>query len=710
MPLGDVARLGVQIDLTGDLDKGVVKASKDLTGLAKATAKTEADAKKSAAAFDKLAQEAKEAGFELKKDPSAGMRKLQEQAKRAGYELEKTGRGTSRLGKALSGLKGNLLTGLGLGAGFAAFNLIAQAITTVVDFMKEAQAASSDLAEQQSKLGAVFSDSAQELREWSETASTSMGLSQRAALEAAGTFGNFLQAMKLTEEQSADMSKEMVQLSADLASFNNTAGGSEEVLEAIAAGLRGETEPMMRYGVVLLETNVKQKMLQMGMKATSGVFTDAQKVMARHALIMEKTAKAQGDFARTGTSSANMARTLAGRTEDVQAKMGRFADNVTKVAQGLAIDLVNALDDAADHFHTLERLMSPHLALQEDITKALIAEVEARGMSSKGIEEFVKQQYALAESTKRTAEQEERLAVLNKTLKDDLDFYLQYRPDLLESLTAERDALMGVSTATDGNTQALSLNAEGQAKYIAFLTEFLKLTPEQIKLLTATTGATEGLTGATGEQTVAVKKVTRATIDMGQATAIATTKYGEERKSIRKLIANVRDLRHERDLSVQRFLKNSQDIEDLSNQQARAFRKGRLREAAAIQLVIDRLEEQREAITATMALMTKVLVGRGLKGFVGDLFGNFNRRSGGNKNQGQFATGGVMYPGDYGTVGERGMERVSNKGGVTVIEPMGGRSMAQTINVTVRPLIPAYEVNRELGRIGTTRRSGAGVL
>jgi hypothetical protein len=56
------------------------------------------------------------------------------------------------------------------------------------------------------------------------------------------------------------------------------------------------------------------------------------------------------------------------------------------------------------------------------------------------------------------------------------------------------------------------------------------------------------------------------------------------------------------------------------------------------------------------------------------------------------------------------MERVSNKGGVTVIEPMGGRSMAQTINVTVRPLIPAYEVNRELGRIGTTRRSGAGVL
>jgi hypothetical protein len=80
------------------------------------------------------------------------------------------------------------------------------------------------------------------------------------------------------------------------------------------------------------------------------------------------------------------------------------------------------------------------------------------------------------------------------------------------------------------------------------------------------------------------------------------------------------------------------------------------------------------------------------------------------QNKGESAAGGVLFPGDYGTVGERGMERVSNKGGVTVIEPMGGRSMAQTINVTVRPLIPAYEVNRELGRIGTTRRSGAGVL
>ena len=105
-----------------------------------------------------------------------------------------------------------------------------------------AVSAASDLDESMSKSNMVFGESAASIQAWSQTTASSMGISQQAALEAAGTYGNLFQALGVGQEEAARLSPEVVGLAADLASFNNAS--PEETLLALRAGLTGEAEPL----------------------------------------------------------------------------------------------------------------------------------------------------------------------------------------------------------------------------------------------------------------------------------------------------------------------------------------------------------------------------------------------------------------------------------------------------------------------------------
>ena len=63
-------------------------------------------------------------------------------------------------------------------------------------------------------------------------------------------------AVGVAPEQAAELSRALVELAADLASFNNST--PEDVLIAIRSGLVGEAEPLRRYGILLSETRVAQ--------------------------------------------------------------------------------------------------------------------------------------------------------------------------------------------------------------------------------------------------------------------------------------------------------------------------------------------------------------------------------------------------------------------------------------------------------------------
>lgn len=195
------------------------------------------------------------------------------------------------------------------------------ALTTLGAAAFKASKMASDLNEETSKAEQIFGDASQSIVDFSNTASTKLGQSKTEALKAAGTFGVLGKAAGLTGTDLTQMSVQFTQLASDLASFNNTS--PEDAVLALGAGLRGEAEPLRRYGVLLDDATLRQKALALGLvKTTKEALTPANKSLAAQAVILEKTALQQGNFALTSKDAANQQRILTARIKDAQTQIG----------------------------------------------------------------------------------------------------------------------------------------------------------------------------------------------------------------------------------------------------------------------------------------------------------------------------------------------------------------------------------------------------
>lgn len=195
------------------------------------------------------------------------------------------------------------------------------ALTTLAVVAFKATKMASDLNEETSKAKQIFGDASDSILDFSKTASSKIGQSRTEALKAAGTFGVLGQAAGLTGTDLTKMSIQFTKLASDLASFNNTS--PEDAVLALGAGLRGEAEPLRRYGVLLNDATLRQKALELGLiKTTKEALTPQNKSLAAQAVILEKTALQQGNFALTAKDAANQQRTFTAKLKDLQTQMG----------------------------------------------------------------------------------------------------------------------------------------------------------------------------------------------------------------------------------------------------------------------------------------------------------------------------------------------------------------------------------------------------
>jgi hypothetical protein len=246
--------------------------------------------------------------------------------------------------------------GLGIAGALNATNLVTKGIGMMTDAIGTSIDAASDLNESMSKVNVVFGESAEEIVKWSETSASSVLMSQQAALEAAGTFGNLFDALGLASEAQVTMSKGAVQLAADLASFNNAP--VEETLLAIRSGLLGEAEPMRKFGSALTAARVEAFALAKGWVRNKKDLTEAMKVQARYEIIMQDTALAQGDVARTGEGLANQSRELDANMTNLAATIGGFIIGPANLLVGFFNDLLGALDGPEGATGALARMQA----------------------------------------------------------------------------------------------------------------------------------------------------------------------------------------------------------------------------------------------------------------------------------------------------------------------------------------------------------------
>jgi len=195
------------------------------------------------------------------------------------------------------------------------------AFGTVKSVIGPAITAASNLQESMQKVNVIFGKGASEVEKFAASAARSLGQSKQSVLDAAGAFGTFGKAAGLSGQDLAVFSNDFTTLATDLASFNNTS--PEEAVQAIGAALRGEAEPLRRFGVLLNDATLKQEALNLGIYDGKGALTAQQKILAAQAAIYKQTTDAQGDFLRTSDGLANSQRTLSAEFANIQAQLGQ---------------------------------------------------------------------------------------------------------------------------------------------------------------------------------------------------------------------------------------------------------------------------------------------------------------------------------------------------------------------------------------------------
>jgi hypothetical protein len=224
---------------------------------------------------------------------------------------------------------------------FAALGAAAGAMAIKIG--KDAIGAASDFSEEISKSRVIFGEASKDIEDFAKTAANSLGQSKKQAVSAASTFATLGKAAGLTGKDLSKFSIGFVKLASDLASFNNTS--PEDAIQAIGAALRGEAEPIRRYGILLNDATLKNEALALGLiKTTKDALSPANKVLAAQAAIYKQTSDAQGDFGRTSDGLANSQRILAANIEDVKITLGESLLPVAlKFSDFLKKDLVPAI-------------------------------------------------------------------------------------------------------------------------------------------------------------------------------------------------------------------------------------------------------------------------------------------------------------------------------------------------------------------------------
>jgi hypothetical protein len=201
------------------------------------------------------------------------------------------------------------------------FAVLGAAAVGVGAFLGKAVGAASDVQESINAVNVAFGSSAAGILKFGETAATSLGTSQVAFNNAAVRFSAFADRIVGSGNDASKFVADISVRASDFASVFNI-----EVAEALGvfqSGLAGEAEPLKRFGINLLDSEVKAFAMANGIGAVGRQLTETEKVQARYGLLMESTAKTAGDFANTSDGLANSMRIMKSEIADTQAEIGQ---------------------------------------------------------------------------------------------------------------------------------------------------------------------------------------------------------------------------------------------------------------------------------------------------------------------------------------------------------------------------------------------------
>jgi len=238
--------------------------------------------------------------------------------------------GTKQMGNSAIKLGGILATAA---KGFLLFQGL--------NFMKDAVAGASAFEAEFEGVNQAFGDGAKLVQDYAKNAAMTAGLAEVPALRAAKSFGVFATAAGLAGEDAGKFATGLVQAAGDLGSFYDLP--TESALAAISSGLRGQTEPLRRFNILIGESEMNAKSMAMGLGANASALTQQEKVLVRQQLIMEGLGVAQGDFVKYQDTYGNSIKTVGALFQNLQKDVGAALLPVLAKLAGALVPIITQL-------------------------------------------------------------------------------------------------------------------------------------------------------------------------------------------------------------------------------------------------------------------------------------------------------------------------------------------------------------------------------
>lgn len=203
--------------------------------------------------------------------------------------------------------------------------------------------AAADLEQSTGAIEAVFKSSADQMKAFADTAASSVGLTKNEYQELGTLLGAQLKNGGTSIDQLAGKTNELIGVAADLAA--QFGGSTADAVGALSSALKGERDPIERYGVSLKQATIDAKAAELGFQKVGGSFSNEAQQAATLALIMEQTADAHGAFAREGDTLSHQIQVLKAHLGDFAAKAGTLVlPAVTALASAAIEHLVPAME------------------------------------------------------------------------------------------------------------------------------------------------------------------------------------------------------------------------------------------------------------------------------------------------------------------------------------------------------------------------------
>jgi len=254
--------------------------------------------------------------------------RMHEWAGRAGAGIRTLGRRILSLGQVSVRMKSVVSSFAGMIAGLASTALnVATAITSsIVNFVKQNAAKVVELAADAEgvarRFAWVFGDAAEALDKRLASLASQVGRSRFELRAMASEFGAMLSPLGMASDKTAEMSERLSMLAVDLASAFHV--GEADALAALKSSLRGGTEALRDFGIVLSEEAIQLEALKLGLIGEKDSLTELARVQAIYSLIMQRTADVQGEATRTSGGFAGQLRRLRSSIRDIATEIGQY--------------------------------------------------------------------------------------------------------------------------------------------------------------------------------------------------------------------------------------------------------------------------------------------------------------------------------------------------------------------------------------------------